>query len=132
MGTLYRSDIIPSHDFITELDLLPILDMFPKNICDQCGIPTGDAYSSGHLVPSHLGLAYSSILLVETYLFPELFPLFFRTMQFEHPSIFSRFCLQVPSKNSILRNPMIILLTAIDGDLHSSFYNITRQERYVL
>ena len=31
---------------------------------------TGDAYSSGHLVPSHLGLAY--VLLVETNPFPEL------------------------------------------------------------
>ena len=31
---------------------------------------TGDAYSYGHFVPSHLGLAY--VLLVETNLFPEL------------------------------------------------------------
>ena len=36
---------------------------------------TGDAYSSGHLVPSHLGLAY--VLLVETNPFPEL--VFFQT-----------------------------------------------------
>ena len=49
---------------------------------------TGDAYSSGHLVPSHLGLAY--VLLVETN--PNL-SLFFRTMLFEHPSVLSRFCL---------------------------------------
>ena len=26
-------------------------------ICDGCGMPAGDAYFSGHLVPSHLGLA---------------------------------------------------------------------------
>ena len=32
-------------------------------------MPTGDAYSFGHLVPSHLGLAY--VLLVETNPFPE-------------------------------------------------------------
>ena len=32
-------------------------------------MPTGDAYSSGHLVPSHLGLAY--VLLVETNPFSE-------------------------------------------------------------
>ena len=47
-----------------------------------CGIPT--AVSSGHLVPSNLGLAYC--LLVETYPFPEL-ALYFRTMHFEHPSV---------------------------------------------
>ena len=37
---------------------------FPWGICNGCGMPTGDAYSSGHLVPSLLGLAY--VLLVET------------------------------------------------------------------
>ena len=29
------------------------------DICNRCDMPTGDAYSSGHLVPSHLGLAYA-------------------------------------------------------------------------
>ena len=33
-------------------------------------MPTGDAYSSGHLFPSHLGLAY--VLRVETNSIPEL------------------------------------------------------------
>ena len=33
-----------------------------------CGMGTGDAYSSGHMVPPHLGLAYA--LLVETNPFP--------------------------------------------------------------
>ena len=37
-------------------------------------MPTGDAYSSGHLVPSHLGLVYS--LLVEINSFPELVIIF--------------------------------------------------------
>ena len=32
--------------------------------CDECGKPAGSAYSSEHLVPSHLGLAY--VLLVES------------------------------------------------------------------
>ena len=36
----------------TELDLLPNFEWFPLNICDGCGMPTGDAYSSGHLVLS--------------------------------------------------------------------------------
>ena len=52
-------------------------------------MPTGDAYSSGHLVPSPLGLAY--VLLVETNPFPNL-SLFYRTMLFEYPSVLSRFC----------------------------------------
>ena len=38
---------------------------------------TGDACSSRHMVPSHLGLAYG--LLVETDLFPK-FSLFFQTV----------------------------------------------------
>ena len=53
-------------------------------------MPTGDAYSFGHLVPSLWGLAY--VLLVETNPFPNL-SLFFRTMLFEYPSVLSRFCL---------------------------------------
>ena len=48
----------------TELDLLPNFEWFPQNICDGCGMPTGDAYSSGHLVLCLLGLAF--VLLVET------------------------------------------------------------------
>ena len=43
---------------------------FPYTICNGCCMPTGDAYSSGHLIPSHLGLAH--VLLVETNSFPEL------------------------------------------------------------
>ena len=38
------------------------------------GTPTGDAFYSGHLVPSHLGLAY--VLIVETNPFPELVVIF--------------------------------------------------------
>ena len=57
---------------------------FPKGICNGCGMPTGEAYSSGH----PLGLAY--VLLVETNPFSNL-SLFFRTMLFEYPSVLSRF-----------------------------------------
>ena len=49
----------------------------------------------GHLVPSHLGLAY--VLLVETNPFPE--HIFFRTIHFEHPSVLSRFCFLSPYKD---------------------------------
>ena len=70
MTTLHRSDFIPILDPFTELDLLPTYEKFPYNICDGCSMLSGDAYSSGHLVPSHIGLAY--VLLVETNPFPEL------------------------------------------------------------
>ena len=41
---------------------------------DWRGMPTGDAYSSGHLVMSHLGL--DLVILVETNPFPEMFIIF--------------------------------------------------------
>ena len=44
----------------TELDLLPNFERFPLNICDGCGMPTGDAYSFGHLVPSLLNCICST------------------------------------------------------------------------
>ena len=71
MTTLHRSDFIPIRDLYTELGLL--LNHYkrvPQSIFDWCGMPTGDAYSSGHLFRSHLGLAY--VLLVETNSFPNL------------------------------------------------------------
>ena len=48
----------------SELDRLPNYERFPKNICNGCGMPTGDTYSSGHPASSHEGLAY--VLLVKT------------------------------------------------------------------
>ena len=54
----------------TELDLLPNFERFPENICDGCGMPTGDAYSSGHLVRSLWDL--HMFLIVETNSFSEL------------------------------------------------------------
>ena len=49
------------------------------------GMPTGDAHSSGQLVPSSLGLAY--VLLVETNPQPT-WQYFYRTMHSEHPGTF--------------------------------------------
>ena len=43
--------------FCTELDILPNFEGFPLNICDGYGMPTGEAYSSEHLVLCHLGFA---------------------------------------------------------------------------
>ena len=39
-----------SFDLITEFDFLTYCVRFPWNICNGCGMPTEDAYSSGHLV----------------------------------------------------------------------------------
>ena len=55
-------------------------------------MPTGDAYSSGHLVPSPWDL--HMFYLLRPIPFPNL-SLFFRTMLFEYPSELSRFCLEV-------------------------------------
>ena len=59
------------------------------NIFDGCSMLTGDTYSSGHLVLSHLGLAY--VLLVEINPFPETVVIL-GTIRFEHPSLLSLFC----------------------------------------
>ena len=42
---------------------LALIERFPWNICDRCGMPAGSAYPSGHLVPSPiLGLANAQIV----------------------------------------------------------------------
>ena len=51
--------------------------------CNGCGLPTEDAYSSGHLVLSYLGLAF---VLVLRPFFPELV-MSTDLMSFEHPSV---------------------------------------------
>ena len=60
--TLHQFLTITDLDLITEFDFLLNCARFPYNICNGCGMPTEDAYSSGHLVLSHLGFA--NILLV--------------------------------------------------------------------
>ena len=74
MATFHRSDLISIRDLFTELDLLPTYVRFTQNIFDGCSMPAGEAYSSGHLVPSHFGFVY--VLLVETNAFPELVVIF--------------------------------------------------------
>ena len=70
-------------DVITE-------NRFPKGICNGCGMPTGDAYSSGHLVLSHFGTCMCSN--VETNL--SWTCLVSGLLNFEHPSVLL-FCLQI-------------------------------------
>ena len=79
-----------NRDLITKLGLLPNYERFPGNICTGCDMPTGDAYSSGHLVPSLWDL--HMFYLLRPILFPNL-SLFFCTMHFKHSSVLSRFCL---------------------------------------
>ena len=59
--TLHWSGITPIFDPITDLDLitecdfLPNCERFPQNICNECGMPTEDAYFSWHLAVSYFG-----------------------------------------------------------------------------
>ena len=57
----------------------------------ECSELTGDAYSCGYLISSHLGLAYA--LLVETNTFPRRVE-FFLTLHVEHTKVLSRFSYQ--------------------------------------
>ena len=52
------------HDLYTELDLHRIMSgLFPWIICNGCGMPAGNAYPFGHLVPSPIsGLACAPIV----------------------------------------------------------------------
>ena len=54
-----------------------------KDICNGCGMPTEDAYSSGHLVLSHLGL--TSILMLRPFI-PEIV-ISMDLLSFKHPSV---------------------------------------------
>ena len=73
---LYWSDFTGNRDLNTDVDLSPNYERFLWNICDGRGMLIWDAHSSGHLVPSNLGLAY--VLRVETNPFPELVMIFFQ------------------------------------------------------
>ena len=68
-------------------------------------MPTGDAYSSGHLFPSLWDL--HMFYLLRPILFPNL-SLFFRTMLFEYPSVLSRFCF---SKCRVINGEYIVKIS---------------------
>ena len=77
------------HRFMTlsQIWLLTKFDIteyrFPWGICNGCGMPSGDAYSSGHLVLSHFGTCMCSN--VETSL--SWACLVSGLLNFEHPSV---------------------------------------------
>ena len=58
--TLHWTDISPIFDTLLILTLLPNCVRFPWYICNGCGMPTEDAYSTGHLVLSHFGTCMCS------------------------------------------------------------------------
>ena len=99
--TLYRLDIIPVCDIITELDILTDIGFHRASV-------TGVAYHRGRLLlrtpgPVPFGLAY--VLLFETNPFPNL-SLLYRTMLFEYPSVLSRFCFTLPSSTTVTSQPI--------------------------
>ena len=69
----------------------PNYEWFPWSICNGCGMPAGNAYPSGHLVPSPiLGLANapnSSNL-----------PCLYSTFHLEYPLVLSRFCFNITKR----------------------------------
>ena len=70
----------------TDFDVITV-HRFPWGICNGCGMPTGDAYSSGHLVLSHFGTCMCSN--VETNL--SWTCLVSGPLNFENPSVL-QFC----------------------------------------
>ena len=68
IAQLTEYDSFPGFMSLSLIWLLNVSDKteyrFPWGIYNGCSMLTGDAYSSGHLVPSHWGLAY--VLLVKT------------------------------------------------------------------
>ena len=81
--TLHQFLTVTDLDPITEFEFLPNYARFPLEICNGCGMPTEDAYSSRHLVLSHFGTCMCSN--VETNL--SWTYLVCRLLSFEHPSV---------------------------------------------
>ena len=72
---------------LTEFDITEY--RFPCDICSKCGMQTGDAYPSGHLVPSlFLEIAYAPLLRP---VFPNL-PCLISICHFEYPTETPRVC----------------------------------------
>ena len=70
----------------------PNYEWFPWSICNECGMPAGNAYPSGHLVPSPiLGLANAPIVETNS----SNLPCLYSTFHLEYSLVLSRFCLQV-------------------------------------
>ena len=81
-----------STNFITLIPSLTFTDYewFPWSICNGCGMPAGNAYPSGHLVPS----PFWDLLMLQL-LRPNTsnLPCLYSTFHLEYPLVLSRFCL---------------------------------------
>ena len=66
-------------------------EWFPWSICNGCSMPAGNAYPSGHLVPS----PFWDLLMLQL-LRPNSsnLPYLYSTFHLEYPLLLSRFCLQ--------------------------------------
>ena len=80
-----------STNFMTLIPSLTFTDneWFPWSICNGCGMPAGNAYPSGHLVPS----PFWDLLMLQL-LRPNSsnLPCLCSTFHLEYPLVLSRFC----------------------------------------
>ena len=69
----------------------PNYEWFPWSICNGCGMLAGNAYPSGHLVPS----PYWDLLMLQL-LRPNSsnLPCLYSTFHLEYPLVLSRFCFE--------------------------------------
>ena len=117
---LFSSSSLISSTFLTYLFLPPIswplyrawsspnYELFPWIICNGCGMPAGNAYPSGHLVPSPFwGLAYAP--MVETS-FSRTCSVFFSIFYLEYLSVLSLGCLLAWSFNSFCGVDFVVTL----------------------
>ena len=91
--TVTSQPIRLSTNFMTLIPSLTSTDYewFPWSICNGCGMPAGNAYPSGHLVPS----PFWDLLMLQL-LRPNSsnLPCLYSTFHLEYPLVLSRFCLK--------------------------------------
>ena len=89
--TVTSQPIRLSTSFMTLIPSLTFTDYewFPWSICNGCGMPAGNAYPSGHLVPS----PFWDLLMLQL-LRPNSsnLPCLYSTFHLEYPLVLSRFC----------------------------------------
>ena len=83
-----------STNFMTLIPSLTFTDYewFPWSICNGCGMPAGNAYPSGHLVPS---LFWDLLMLQLLRPNSSNLPCLYSTFHLEYPLVLSRFCLVI-------------------------------------
>ena len=111
---------LTEYDIFTEIYITE-LESFQQNICNGCGMPTGDADSSGHLVLSHFGTCMCSN--VETNLSRTC--LVSGPLNFEHPSALL-FC----SSSFFICITIILLYTLIVSLFKDKYDKLYCQSRF--